>query len=131
MELTILLSKVFGIYLIVGGLAYMMRRKYFMSVVKEFVNDKALRMIIAVAEIVAGLFLVLNHNIWDTWPERIVSLSGWILLLEGVMYLLVPEAMLKRCINKFNTKAWYVGGGIASVLLGIYLINFGFELNLF
>jgi hypothetical protein len=131
MELTILLSKVFGIYLLVGGLAYMTRQRYFMAVVHDFVGDRALRMIISVAELIAGLFLVLNHNLWDTWPERIVSLVGWLVVIEGAFYLLMPESVVKKTLRAFNTKGWYVGGGIISILLGIYLMNYGFDFGLF
>lgn len=130
MELTILLSKVFGIYLLVGGLAYMVRRKYFMAVVHDFVSDRALRMILAVAELVAGLFLVLSHNMWDSWPERIVSFAGWMIVVEGVFYLFMPESVIKKVLKVFNTRGWYVVGGIVSILLGIYLVNFGFDLGL-
>lgn len=130
MELTILLSKVFGIYLIVGGLAYTIRQKYFMAVVHDFVGDRALRMVLAVAELGAGLFLVLTHNLWDTWPERLVSLAGWLAVLEGAFYLIMPESVVKKTLRAFNTKGWYIGGGVVSILLGIYLVNFGFDLGL-
>ncbi len=130
MELTILLSKVFGIYLLVGGLTYMTRQKYFMAVVHDFVGDRALRMVISAAEIIAGLFLVLNHNLWDSWPQRIVSAVGWLVVLEGALYLVLPESTVKKILKLFNTKGWYVGGGVVSVLLGLYLVNYGFGLGL-
>lgn len=131
MELTILLSKVFGVYLIVGGLAFLIRQKYFMSVMREWVEHRMLRTIVAVAEFIAGLFLIFTHNVWTSWPEGITSAVGWILALEGAFYLLVPDRMVRSIVRACNTKAWYVGGGIASIAIGLYLVNFGFNIGLF
>lgn len=131
MELTILLSKVFGIYLIVGGLAIIVRRKYFMSVVHQWVDHGMLRMIVAIAEFVAGLFIIMTHNIWETLPEGIVSAAGWILMLEGAFYLFASEKLVRKLMKMFNTKMWYIVGGLLSIALGAYLINFGFALELF
>lgn len=128
MELTILLSKVFGIYLVIGGLAYMVRQRYFMSVVHNFVMEKALRLVVAVAELVAGLFIITSHNTWDSTPEILVSLIGWIIAVEGAFYLLMPESVVRSVVKVFNVKAWYIVGGIVSIVAGAYLANYGFAL---
>lgn len=128
MELTILLSKVFGIYLIIGGLAYTMRQRYFMSVVRDFVEHKMLRYIIAISELVAGLFLIMTHNVWESWPEGIVSLVGWMLAVEGAFYMLAPDSWVRKMLRIFNKRGWYLAGGIISLLLGLYLVNFGFDI---
>lgn len=131
MELTILLSKVFGIYLVVGGLAYMLRRRYFMSMIHDFVEHQGLRVIVAVAELVAGLFLIFTHNFWATFPEGLVSFFGWVLALEGAFYLFTPDKMVRKIIRFFNKKTWFIVGGLVSVIAGLYLIDFGFDLGFF
>ena len=126
MELTILLSKVFGIYLIIGGIAYISRQRFFMSVVHDFVNERALRVIVAAAELIAGLFLVFNHNVWGNWQEGLVSLLGWLMLAEGVFYLLLPESVVRAVIKMFNVRGWYIGGGLVSIIAGLYLAGTAF-----
>lgn len=126
MELTILLSKVFGIYLIIAGLACLFRRKWFMSAVHSFVEEKFSRVVLAFAELIAGLFLIFTHNIWSSFAEGLVSLFGWMLAIEGVSYLFLSDRFVSKMIRFFNTKAWYIGGGIASLILGIYLARIGF-----
>ena len=126
MELTILLSKVFGIYLIIGGIAYISRQRFFMSVVHDFVNERALRVIVAAAELIAGLFLVFNHNVWGNWQEGLVSLFGWLMLAEGVFYLLLPESVVRAVIKMFNVRGWYIGGGLVSIIAGLYLAGTAF-----
>jgi hypothetical protein len=126
MELTILLSKVFGIYLIIGGLACLIRQKWFMSVVHNFVEEKLLRLVVAIAELVAGLFLIFNHNIWSSFGEGLVSLFGWMMALEGALYLFLSDKAVRKLIGFFNKKGWYTFGGVLSIVLGIYLIRIGF-----
>jgi uncharacterized membrane protein HdeD (DUF308 family) len=128
MELTLLLAKVFGIYLIVGGAAYTTRQRYFMSVVHHFVEERMLRMVVAVAEFIGGLFLIMSHNEWDTMAEGIISLIGWILAVEGALYLLLPDNVVRKIVKMFNTQAWYVVGGIVSIVAGVYLAGIGFGL---
>lgn len=131
MELTILLAKVFGIYLILGGLASIFRRKYFMSALHQWVEHRMLRTVVAAAEVIAGLFLIIQHNIWTSFETGLVSFFGWVLFLEGVLYMFIPDRALSKFINFFNRKMWYTVGGALSVIAGIYLVNFSFALGWF
>jgi len=72
MALTLILSQVFGVYLVVVGVALMARRKYFSSVFAGFVEDKLLRMVIAIVELIAGLFLVITHQVWTPLSAGII-----------------------------------------------------------
>ncbi|MCI0597671.1 hypothetical protein L0Y34_01175, partial [Candidatus Parcubacteria bacterium] len=68
MELTILLAKVFGLYLLVAGVAILFRRRHVMLAVAAFVEDKSARLIAGLIALLAGLFLVNTHNDWSTLP---------------------------------------------------------------
>lgn len=131
MALTILLAKVLGIYLIFGGAVVALRRRYFIPVFGMFVKERLTRLIIAAIELVAGLFLIMTHNVWSTLPEGIISLFGWMMAIEGGFYMAMPDRIVGGVIRTFNTRAWYVGGGILTVAVGVYLANFGFGLSLF
>ena len=126
MELTILLSKVLGIYVLIGGVAIWFKRAYFAPVLGNFVRDPLMRLIVGSLELIAGLFMVFTHNIWSSAAASLVSLVGWMLLLEGAFYLLAPESLISKTIGKLDTRLWYTFGGIFAVIIGIYLIAFGF-----
>ena len=126
MELTIFLSKVFGLFLIIGGASIMLRQRYFMPVIGGFVHEPMLRMIVGFAELLGGLFLVSAHSIWSSPPAIVVSLVGVLLALEGAMYLLLSDATVERYLKAFNRPSWYTLGGIFAVILGLYLAAYGF-----
>jgi hypothetical protein len=126
MELTVFLSKVFGIGLIIMGAAIMIRRRYFIPVFGAFVEERLIRVVVSLAELIAGLFLVIGHNVWSPLPAAIISFLGWMAVIEATAYLLLPDDMLEKFIGTFNVPAWYLVGGLFTILIGIYLASFGF-----
>ena len=126
MELTVYLSQVLGLFLIICGIAIMVRRSYFAPVVGGFVEDRLTRMIVGVLELLAGLFLATAHTDWSTLAASIITAIGWLLVVEGTGYLLLSDSQVRSVIKMANTRAWYVFGGILSILLGVHLASFGF-----
>jgi hypothetical protein len=126
MELTIYLSKVFGVALIVMGAATLARRRYFVPVFGTFAAERLLRAIVGFMEMLAALFLLFAHNMWSPLPAAIVTLFGWVALIESITYLLLPDESVDGLLRVINKPAWYVGGGLVSILVGIYLAGFGF-----
>jgi hypothetical protein len=128
MELTIYLAKVFGIALIIMGAAIMARRRYFVPVFGAFAEERLLRTVTAFIELIGALFLIIGHNVWSPLPAAIITLFGWIALIESVCYMLLPDETVDGLIKSVNKPAWYIGGGVISILIGIYLAGFGFGL---
>jgi uncharacterized membrane protein HdeD (DUF308 family) len=128
MELTVYLSQVLGLFLIICGIAIMVRRSYFAPVVGGFVEDRLTRMIVGVLELLAGLFLATAHTDWSTLPASIITAIGWLLVMEGTGYLLLSDKQMTSIIKMANNRVWYVFGGCLSIVLGAYLAFFGFGL---
>lgn len=128
MDLTLLLSQVLGIYFIIGGIAIWRQRSCFIPVVGSFVEERLLRFIVGSIEMIAGLFVVLTHNVWSTLPEMIVSFVGWMMVIEGALYLIASDATLKKLIDTLNRPWWYTFGALLVFVVGVYLTSFGFGL---
>ncbi|PSJ65629.1 hypothetical protein [Kumtagia ephedrae] len=128
MELTIYLSKVFGIALIAMGASIMLRRRYFVPVFGAFVRERLLRAVMSFIELLGGLFLIVGHTAWSPLPAAIISLLGWVAVIEALCYLLLPDEAVEGMLDTFNKPSWYVGGGLVSILIGVYLAGFGFGL---
>ena len=126
MATTVYLSKVFGISLVIIGAVIMIRRRYFIPAIGAFVRERLVRTITAFIELLAGTFLIVGHNVWSPLPAAIISLLGWIAVIEAIAYLLLPDAVLERAISVLNTETVYLVGGLLAIALGIYLTGFGF-----
>lgn len=128
METTILLSQVLGLFLIIVGASVMFRKRYFVPVIGEFVEERLTRMLMGILELLAGLFLVVAHTDWSSLPAGIITVIGYVLVIEGAGYLLLSDRAVAWIIKSFNVRAWYVSGGLLAILLGAYLSAFGFGL---
>ena len=76
-----------------------------------------------IAGLIAGTFLATFHNIWvKSWPI-IITLLGWVAIIEGVLFIAFPKPMLKagKKISK-NEKVW----GIFALIFGLLMGYFGF-----
>ncbi|MDQ8730876.1 hypothetical protein [Bradyrhizobium sp. LHD-71] len=108
------------------GAAIMIRRRYFVPVFGAFVEERLTRVVMSTIELLAGLFLVVAHNVWSSPPAAIISLLGWLAVIEATAYLILPDDLVEKVIGTFNTPAWYLGGGLFAIMIGVYLAGSGF-----
>jgi hypothetical protein len=128
MPLTILLAKVFGAALIAVSLALIAKRRFFEKITRDFLQQDLLRLVISFSEMVVGLFIVIGHNVWSPLPAAIITFLGWIFVLEGGSYLLLPHGWTERFINAVNRPQFFIASGVVGLILGIYLAAFGFAI---
>lgn len=126
MELTVLLSKVFGIYLIVVGLECILKQKLFTSIIKTFAEQRVLRFFVGVIVFIAGLFVILSHNLWGNLQECIISLLGWALAVKGLFYMTLTDKALRGWLKFVSSKTRITLSGLFAVILGAYLAGIGF-----
>jgi len=126
MLLTILLAKVLGLYMLIAGVAVLLRKREFLMAIGAFIEDKSTRLVTALFTLLVGLFLVNLHNDWSTLPASLITLFGWIAIVKGGAYLLLKESTLEKLVKYFYNRKWFVVDGVLAVLLGLYLAGFGF-----
>lgn len=125
---TIFLSQLFGIYFILIGLVVLLRRGSLLPVIREVISNRALLFVVAAIELIAGLALTLTYPAIRASVEGLLSLIGWMLIVEGVLYMLLPMKDVKKMISSFNKPSWYLTGAVISVAMGLYLVAYGFSL---
>ncbi len=119
-------AQLFGLYFMIIGLIVMVRQKSIMPVMNEFFQNRVLMFFFPLLELAAGLALVLTYPTISASISGVVSLVGWMMLVESVFYLTMPHQWLTRLMKKFNTASWYTAGGAISIVLGAYLAIIGF-----
>lgn len=126
MDTTILLSKVIGLGLVIISLSFMLRRKHYAMALQEFVQARAMRMMLSLVELTAGLFLIMLHTDWSSPAASIITLIGWLAVVESTVYLFISDSAFARLIAAFNRPGWYIGGGLVGLVAGAYLALHGF-----
>ncbi len=119
--LTLDFAKVYGVYLIATGLSGIAATDRWKLVVEDYARSPALIYLTAVAMLGLGLVLVMAHNLWTDPLAIIVSLVNWIVLIEGIAMMAIPEALLKfgaAAVSSPNiVRIWAVFALIAGALL--------------
>lgn len=124
--LSIFLAQLFGLYFVIAGGVILFRRKSLIPVVAEFGHDRALVLVIALMELIGGLAIAIAHPIWTPDWRGLITLIGWWMIIESVIYLVMPYTGIRRMIRMFNTSQWYISGGFLSIAIGLYLVGVGF-----
>jgi uncharacterized membrane protein len=124
----IYLAQLFGIYFVIIGILSMVRRKSMAPKVRELVGTKSSFFLYALIELAIGLALVVSHPpITASWVG-LLSLIGWMMVIESILFLSLPSKLVQKFVGWFNRPGWYIAGGALSVALGGYLVFTGFGL---
>lgn len=125
MELSLYLAQLMSVVFVVIGLALLLRNKHYLKAYKAWMGEPGLMLFTAMVVLVAGVALVLVHNIWIASWEVLITIVGWGMVLKGVLLAFLPEEM-ENLIAGLMKKGWllYLGGGIW-VVGGLVLGYFG------
>jgi len=123
---TIFLAKFLGIFLIIVGISMTMRRRMMIQIIHDLFGNRTLTYFFGLVEFVGGLLLVLYHNQWGTSLETVVTILGWLFLIEGVLYMLMSRETIRRIISKLHSARVYYLFSLANLIIGIIIAYQGF-----
>jgi len=120
MDTTTFLAQIWGPIMIAVGLGFFFSRDYYVRIYRDLEKAPFAVLFFGMFAMAAGILHVLAHNLWDTFPQIVVSLFGWGLLLKGVVCTTFPGLADKGGDWALEMKIVPVAGGFA-LLLGGYL----------
>ena len=126
MQTSIFLARLLGPALLTLGLSILFNESYYRAMTKQFVANKPLMYVAALVGVIAGLAIVLVHNVWTTDWRVIITLLGWANLLRGIASLLLPDNISALAKDLMANKKMPMPAGIVAGLLGAILCYFGY-----
>jgi hypothetical protein len=125
---TLFLSRLIGLYCILVALSMMTRRQAAVETVTALLQNPSMMLILGVITLLAGLAMVLAHNIWSGGALAVVvTLVGWITLLKSLFFLFLPPDMEARFfLGQLHYQQLFYLYGAISFVLGIYMTYGGF-----
>ena len=93
--LTLHLLVLIGVYEFAAGIAGLTRRISWLAILDEFDRSPALTLITGFMAFAVGAAINLGHHHWTDPLAIIVSLIGWIAMIEGVMLMVCPGPLLR------------------------------------
>jgi len=119
--LTLTLAKVIGLYLIVVGLVGLRAPTRWTRVLEDMRGSPGLVYITAVGPFFAGIALVTIHSLWTDPLAIVISLVGWLVLVESLLLFAVPDAFLRLGVSLVGPRSSPVWAAV-SLVLGVLLL---------
>jgi len=125
---TVFLSRLIGLYCILVAISMTVRKQSIIETITALLHNAPLMFLVGILTLVAGLAMILAHNVWSGGLSTVVvTIVGWITLIKGLLLLFLPqEVEADLVLYKLHYEQYfYVFMGI-SLVIGIYLTYDGF-----
>ena len=126
MDTSIFLARLLGPSMLVIGLGLLLNRATYRDMSLEFLDSPALIYIGGLIAFVAGLAIVLTHNVWVVgWPV-VITIFGWVSLVAGIFRIVFPASVMQLGRRLIDSQGFLIGGIAVYLLLGAWLSYAGY-----
>ena len=126
--LTIFLSRLIGLFVLILAMAEVMHKSEMLEVTSELIKAPGLLFILGMFTLLAGLAMVLAHNVWTGGATSVVVTGvGWVLLIRGIVFVAISPSNAAGMLEVMHFADYYYIYVAISVLLGFYLTFAGFS----
>jgi hypothetical protein len=123
---SVFLARLIGPVALAVGIAVFLNTTGLRTMADEVMRSRAAVFISGVLSMVAGLAIVLTHNLWvANWPV-IITLIGWIGTITGAARIVCPGRIAEIGRNAIQHKYGFMIGGGIWLAVGAILIVFGY-----
>jgi len=122
------LSRLIGLALLLVALSIVMHRQQSVDTLTALVHNPPLLFILGMVFLIAGLAIVLAHNVWSGGAlPVIVTLVGWVTLIRGLVLLFLPPQATVGLFAAIHFEQLFYFYIAISLALGAYLTYRGFR----
>jgi hypothetical protein len=119
---TLFLGRLIGTFSILVALSMFTHKQALIETVPILLRDRPLLLFIGMVTLVAGLAMVLAHNVWTGGLLNVVvTLIGWTILVRGLLLLLLPPEALITFFGMLHFEGLFYLYATISLALGVYL----------
>lgn len=116
--MTEVLALILGVYWLLGGMKMLFDPKSAERILTQSENNDALWFFTGVIVLISGLALVQFYNIWSGWPETLITVVIWAMIIEGALMIVFPKALIAFSQKFVSNMKLIRGFGFGVILLG-------------
>jgi len=126
-QATVFLAKLIGLFMMIVGLAIGLHEQQSIASIEALAQAPQLLLVVGLITLVAGLAIVLRHNIWSGGVLPIViTLLGWIIVARALLLLFLSSKTLPTLLTAIRFERFFYGYAVVIVAIGILLTYAGF-----
>lgn len=126
MQTSIFIARIFGLCYLVIGIGFLFNRKASQLVMDDFCRNAALVFYGGMLALIAGIAIILVHNVWVCSWTVIITLIGWLAFIKGIWLIVFPNSVAQFMRVYEKNKNVLVFHAAAALVFGIVLTFFGF-----
>jgi hypothetical protein len=120
------LARLIGPVLLVAAVGALLNREAYKAMAQEFLRSPALIYLSGVLTMLAGVAVVLAHNLWVTdWPV-LITIFGWLAAIGGAARIALPAATKAVGERMLDSPAWMTVGSGVWLIVGALLTFLGY-----
>lgn len=126
MARSVYLARLIGPPLVIIALGMLIDQGGFMELSRNFMADPALIYVASAAGLFVGLAIVLAHNVWAADWRVLITLLGWVSMLDSASWMLARRQIVEMWRPFLDSAIWPQAGGAITLLIGAILVYFGY-----
>ena len=126
MAVSIFLAKLLGPVLVLVAINLFMNPRMFRAMALEIVKSVTLVYLFGIMDFIAGLAILLVHNIWALHWYVLITLLGWLLLLRGIARTVATEKVMSYAATVAARRDLYAVAATVTGLIGLVLCYRGY-----
>lgn len=126
MAASVFIARLLGPVFLVVGVALLLKPQAFRTILQEFLRSPTLLYLAGFIGLLAGLALLLTHNLWVPDWRLIITLIGWITLIRALITILLPQWIVAMGNMLLEHRGTFFGAGLANLIIGLVLSYFGY-----
>jgi hypothetical protein len=124
---TVFLSRLIGLAALILGAVMLFDKPPIISAVDLAAEDHTALLVLGAGGVIAGLAIVLTHNLWRRGPcALVVTLIGWFMVIRGALLIFLPTGFLLRLADASQFADYFYLYAAVPLAIGVYLTWQGF-----
>jgi len=120
MDTSLIFGQVLGLTLFLFSAILLINKTAFKTAIRLH-RSKALILLTGFLFSAVGIIIIVSHNIWELNWKGVITITGWLFLLEGLFRLLFIDLTIK-IIKNLKSSIPIMISLYFSLIVGIYLI---------
>ena len=125
MSTTIFLAQIWGPVILAAGLGFFLSKDFYIKIYRDIEKEPLAVLVFGMAGMAAGITHILAHNVWDSFPEGVISMLGWALLIKGAVFTVMPGMIDKWGGWAIKVKLHPVSRAL-TLVIGVYIVWLGY-----
>ncbi len=119
------LAQLWGPVLLAVGVGVFVSRMSYVRMYRDLNRESFAMLVFGMMAMAGGIAQVMYHNVWESFPQAVVSLLGWGTMLKGAMFIIMPK-WVDRVGDGWVNMKMVPYAGVAMLVLGGYLTWFAY-----